>query len=198
MEVPVGKIVAAEYVSVDGVMQDPGGVGEIEVGGWTNPYWNDELAKLQADLLFASDALLLGRVTYEGFAAAWPDMEQEEGPFAVKMNTMPKYVASRTLTDMEWNAVLIEGDVAEEVAKLKRDSGQNLLIYGSGSLVRLLLQHGLIDQLRLMIHPVVLAAGKPLFTETGGKKELPLAGVTTTSAGVVVVDYTKAPSGAQK
>jgi dihydrofolate reductase len=198
MEVPVGKIVAAEYVSVDGVMQDPGGVGEIEVGGWTNPYWDDELAKLQADLLFASDALLLGRVTYEGFAAAWPDMEHEEGPFAVKMNTMPKYVASRTLTGMEWNAALIEGDVAEEVAKLKTGPGQNLLIYGSGSLVRLLLRHGLIDQLRLMIHPVVLGAGKPLFTETGSKKELQLGGVTVTSAGVVVVDYTKAPSGTQK
>jgi dihydrofolate reductase len=127
MEVPVGKIVAAEYVSVDGIMQDPGGVGEIEAGGWTNPYWNDELAKLQTDLLFASDALLLGRVTYEGFAAAWPDMEHEEGPFAGKMNAMPKYVASRTLTDMAWNAALIEGKVAEEVARLKRDSGQNLL-----------------------------------------------------------------------
>jgi dihydrofolate reductase len=198
MEVSVGKIVAAEYVSVDGVMQDPGGVGEIEVGGWTNPYWNDELARLQADLLFASDALLLGRVTYEGFAAAWPDMEHEQGPFADKMNTMPKYVASRTLTDMEWNAALLEGDVVEEVARLKRDSGRNLLIYGSGSLVRLLLQHGLIDQLRLMIYPVVLGAGKPLFTGTGDKKELELAGVTATSAGVVVVDYAKAPSRTQK
>jgi dihydrofolate reductase len=194
----VGKIVAAEYVSVDGVMQDPGGVGEIEVGGWTNPYWNDELAKLQADLLFASDALLLGRVTYEGFAAAWPDMEHEEGQFAVKMNAMPKYVASRTVKGMEWNATLIEGDVAEEVARLKRDSGQNLLIYGSGSLVRLLLQHGLLDQLRLMIHPVLLGAGKPLFTGTGGTKELQLAGVTATSAGVVVVDYKKALGGTQK
>jgi dihydrofolate reductase len=194
----VGKIVAAEYVSVDGVMQDPGGVGEIEVGGWTNPYWNDELAKLQADLLFASDALLLGRLTYEGFAASWPDMEHEEGPFADKMNTMPKYVASRTLTDMEWNATPIRGDVVDEVAKLKRDPGQNLLIYGSGSLVRLLLQHGLIDQLRLMIYPVVLGAGKLLFTETGSKKELELAGVTTTSAGVVVVDYKKAPGATQK
>jgi dihydrofolate reductase len=194
----VGKIVAAEYVSVDGVMQDPGGVGEIEAGGWTNPYWNDELAKLQTDLLFTSDALLLGRVTYEGFAATWPDMEHEQGPFADKMNTMPKYVASRTLTGMEWNATPIGGDVADEVAKLKRDSGQNLLIYGSGSLVRLLLQHGLLDRLRLMIYPVVLGAGKLLFTETGSKKELELAGVTTTSAGVLVVDYKKAPGGPRK
>jgi len=194
----VGKIVAAEYVSVDGVMQDPGGVGEIEVGGWTNPYWDDELAKLQTDLLFASDALLLGRVTYEGFAASWPDPEHEQGPFADKMNTMPKYVASRTLTDMAWNATPIQGDVADEVARLKRDSGQNLLIYGSGSLVRLLLRHGLLDQLRLMIYPVVLGAGKPLLTQPGDKKELQLAGVTTTSAGVLVVDYQKAPSGPQK
>jgi dihydrofolate reductase len=198
MEVPVGKIIAAEYVSVDGIMRDPGGVGEIEVGGWANPYWNDELAKLQADLLFASDALLLGRVTYEGFAAAWPDMEHEEGPFADKMNAMPKYVASRTLTDMAWNAAPIEGDVADEAARLKRDSGQNLLIYGSGSLVRLLLQHGLIDQLRLMIYPVVLGAGKLRFTGTGGKKDLQLAGVTATSAGVVIADYTKAASRTQK
>jgi dihydrofolate reductase len=194
----VGTIVAAEYVSVDGVMQDPGGVGEIEAGGWTNPHWNDELAKLQTGLLLASDALLLGRVTYEGFAASWPDPEHEEGPFADKMNTMPKYVASRTLTDMAWNAALIEGDVADEAAKLKRDSGQNLLIYGSGSVVRLLLQHGLLDQLRLMIYPVVLGAGKLLFTGTGGQKELEPAGVMATSAGVVVVDYKKAPSGTQK
>jgi dihydrofolate reductase len=194
----VGKIVAAEYVSVDGVMQDPGGVGEIEAGGWTNPYWNDELAKLQTDLLFTSDALLLGRVTYEGFAATWPDMEHEAGAFADKMNTMPKYVASRTVKDMEWNATLIGGDVPDEVAKLKRDSGQNLLIYGSGSLVRLLLQHGLLDQLRLMIYPVVLGAGKLLFTGAGSTKELELAGVTTTSAGVLVVDYKKAPGGRQK
>jgi dihydrofolate reductase len=179
-------------------MQDPGGVGEIEVGGWTNPYWDDELAKLQTDLLFASDALLLGRVTYEGFAASWPDPEHEQGPFADKMNTMPKYVASRTLTDMAWNATPIQGDVADEVARLKRDSGQNLLIYGSGSLVRLLLRHGLLDQLRLMIYPVVLGAGKPLLTQPGDKKELQLAGVTTTSAGVLVVDYQKAPSGPQK
>jgi len=121
-------------------------------------------------------------------------MEHEEGPFADKMNTMPKYVASRTLKDMEWNATLIEGDVPEEVAKLKRDSGQNFLIYGSSSLVRLLLQHDLIDQYRLMIHLVVLGAGKPLFTKIDGKKELQLAGTTTTSTGVVVLDYRPAAS----
>lgn len=197
MEVPVGKIVAAEYVTVDGVMQDPGGVGEIELGGWSNPYWNDELAELQTDLLLASDALLLGRVTYEGFAAAWPDMEHEEGPFADKMNSMPKYVASRTVQKMEWNATRIEGDVAEEVAKLKLDPGRNFLIYGSGSLVRLLMQHDLIDQYRLMIHPVVLGAGKPLFSDGSGRKALRLLGTHTTSTGVAVVDYGPAVSATQ-
>src|SRR6516164_9318291 len=124
----MGTIVAAEYVSVDGVMQDPGGVGEIEAGGWTNPYWNDELAELQSDLLFASDALLLGRVTYEGFAAAWPDMEHEEGTFAEKMNRMPKYVASRTMKTLEWNATLLEGDVAAAIGDLKRESDRTFLI----------------------------------------------------------------------
>ena len=152
----MSRVVAAEYVTADGVMQDPGGVGEIELGGWSNPYWNDELAKLQAELLFASDALLLGRITYEGFAAAWPDLEHEEDDFADRMNTMPKYVASRTLNDTEWNATLITGEVPEAVTGLKRQSDQSLLIYGSGDLLNTLLRHDLIDQYRLMIYPVVL------------------------------------------
>ncbi len=155
------------------------------------------MAKLQTDLLFASDALLLGRVTYEGFAAAWPDMEHEEGPFAVKMNTMPKFVASRTLKDMEWNATLIEGEVPEEVAKLKHGSDQNFLIYGSGSLVRTLMRHDLIDRYRLMIHPVVLGMGTLLFTDGGDKKELRLIDTIMTSTGVVVLDYEPAASGTQ-
>ncbi len=193
----MGRIVAAEYVSIDGVMQDPGGVGEIEYGGWSNPYWNDQLAKLQTDLLFASDALLLGRVTYEGFAAAWPDMEHEAGPFATKMNTMPKYVASRTSKNMEWNATLIKGEVPEEVAKLKHESDQNFLIYGSASLVRTLMNHDLIDQYRLMIHPVVLGMGAPLFTGAD-MKALRLIDTNTTSSGVVVLDYEPAVSAARE
>jgi dihydrofolate reductase len=147
----MSRIVAAEYVTADGLMQDPGGVGEIERGGWSNPYWNDELAKFQAELLFASDALLLGRITYEGFAAAWPEMEDDEGEFARRMNAMPKYVASRTLTNAEWNASIITGDVPEAVAKLKERPDQNLLLYGSSALLNTLLQHDLIDQYRLMI-----------------------------------------------
>ena len=185
----MSRIVAAEYVTADGVMQDPGGVGEIELGGWSNPYWNDELAKFQTDLLFASDALLLGRITYEGFAASWPDQEHEEGEFANKMNTMPKYVASRTLRETEWNARLIHGEIPDEVAKLKQQSGQNLLIYGSGALVNTLLPHDLIDQYRLMIYPVVLGHGKRLFRDAGDKKPLRLVDANTTTSGVLIADY---------
>jgi dihydrofolate reductase len=190
----MSRIVAAEYVTADGVMQDPGGVGEIEVGGWSNPYWNDEMARFQTDLLFASDALLLGRITYQGFAAAWPDQEHEEGEFATKMNTMPKYVASRTLTDTEWNATLIKGEVAEEVARLKEQSGQNLLVYGSSALLNTLLHHDLVDQYRLMIYPVVLGQGKRLFSDVSDKRELRLVDASTTSTGVLIADYEPAPN----
>jgi dihydrofolate reductase len=189
----MSRIVAAEYVTADGLMQDPGGVGEIERGGWSNPYWNDELAKFQAELLFASDALLLGRITYEGFAAAWPEMEDDEGEFARRMNAMPKYVASRTLTNAEWNASIITGDVPEAVAKLKERPDQNLLLYGSSALLNTLLQHDLIDQYRLMIHPVVLGQGKRLFGEASREKPLRLVDVSTTSTGVMIADYEPAP-----
>jgi dihydrofolate reductase len=190
----MSRIVAAEYVTADGVMQDPGGVGEIERGGWSNPYWNDDLAKRQSELLFASDALLLGRITYEGFAAAWPDLEHEEGEFATRMNTMPKYVASRTLTTAEWNATVLTGEVPEAVAKLKERPDQNLLLYGSSALLNTLMEHELIDQYRLMIYPIVLGQGKRLFGEANGEKPLRLVDVSTTSRGVMIADYEPAPS----
>src|SRR6266511_4003912 len=120
------RVVLAEYVSLDGVMGEP---------SWTTPFWNDELAKYQRDQLFRSDALLLGRVTYQEFAGSWPSMEEEEGDFAVRMNTLPKYVASTTLQELEWNASPIEGDVPEAVTTLKQQPGQDILIYGSGELV---------------------------------------------------------------
>jgi dihydrofolate reductase len=185
----MSRIVAAEYVTLDGVMQDPGGVGEIEHGGWSNAYWSDELASSQSELLSASDALLLGRVTYEGFAAAWPEMETEEGDFAVKMNSMPKYVASRTRTEMTWNASPLPGEVPEAVAKLKAESGQNLLIYGSAALVNSLMQHNLIDLYRLMIFPVVLGSGKRLFPGDADPLALRLADRRTTANGVLIADY---------
>src|SRR5262249_38431155 len=122
------------YVSLDGVVGDP---------AWTGPFWDDQLSELQADYLASSDALVLGRVTYEGFAAAWPGMEESTGEFGVKMNSMPKYVASRTLDAAVWNAEIMQGDVATAVARLKEEPGGDLLIYGSGDLVDELTRHGL-------------------------------------------------------
>jgi dihydrofolate reductase len=183
------KVVAAEYVTLDGVITDPGGVGEIEHGGWSNAYFNDKLAKYQSDQLFASDALLLGRVTFESFSAAWPSMEEIEGEFAVRMNTLPKYVASRTLgKPLPWNGTLLEGDLAEEVAKLKAQTGQDILIYGSGDVVSALHPHGLIDEYRLMVFPVTLGEGKRLFGD-GAKADLKLADSWTTETGVAVLTY---------
>jgi dihydrofolate reductase len=187
--------VAAEYVTVDGVMTDPGGVGEIEQGGWSNEYFDDELAKYQSEQLFASDALLLGRVTFEGFAAAWPSMEETEGEFAVRMNALPKFVASRTLSEpLAWNGTLLEGDLGDEVAKLKRQPGEDLLIYGSGEVVNALHPHGLIDRYTLMVFPVTLGAGKRLFKEGTDQTHLKLTDVQTTSTGVALLTYRTADS----
>jgi dihydrofolate reductase len=123
-------VVAVEYVTVDGVMEEP---------AWSNEQFNDELARFQHDQLFASDALLLGRVTFEAFAAVWPSREETEGDFAVRMNALPKFVASRTLSEpLAWNGTLLEGDLGDEVAKLKRQPGEDLLIYGSGEVVNAL------------------------------------------------------------
>jgi dihydrofolate reductase len=184
------KVVAAEYVTVDGVMTDPGGVGEIEHGGWSNPYFDDELATYQSDQLFASEALLLGRRTFEGFAVAWPSMEETEGEFAVRMNALPKFVASRSLKEpLAWNGALLKGDVAEEVAKLKERPGQDLLIYGSGELVNALHPHGLIDEYRLMVFPVTLGVGKHLFRAGIGKRDLTLSEAKTTGTGVALLTY---------
>ncbi len=175
------KLKLAMYVSVDGVVENP---------AWTGPFWNDELSDLQRDYLFASDALLLGRVTYEGFAAAWPTMEGT-GEFGEKMNSMPKFVASRTLDKGEWNATIIKGELATEVAKLKEQPGQDLLIYGSGDVVDELTRHGLIDEFRLMVHPVIVGSGKRLFN---GQQTttLHLANNVTTATGVSVLTYTPA------
>jgi dihydrofolate reductase len=184
------KVVAAEYITIDGVMQDPGGVGEIEHGGWSNRYFNDELAQYQSEQLLASDALLLGRVTFEGFAAAWPSMEEAEGDFAVRMNTLPKFVASRTLSEpLPWNGTLVKGELAEAVAALKQQSGQDILIYGSAQLVNTLLAADLIDRYQLMIFPVTLGAGKQLFHTDDEPKAFRLTDTATTSTGVAVLTY---------
>ena len=175
------KLKLAMYVSLDGVVEDP---------AWTRPFWNDQLSELQADYLFASDALLLGRVTYEGFAAAWPGMEESTGEFGKKMNSMPKFVASRTLDEAEWNATIIEGDLATEVAKLKAEAGGDLLVYGSGDLVDELTRLELIDEYRLMIHPVLVGSGKRLFNDVP-TTTLRLVDSVATDTGVAVLTYTR-------
>jgi dihydrofolate reductase len=169
----------AMYVSLDGVVENP---------AWTGPFWNDELSDMQAEYLYASDALVLGRVTYEGFAASWPGMEEQTGEFGRKMNSMPKHVASRTLHQAEWNASIIEGDVADAVAALKNQPGGDLLVYGSGDLVDELTRRRLIDEYRFMVHPVVVGKGKRLFS-TGPEVTLELASTATTQTGVVVTTY---------
>jgi dihydrofolate reductase len=175
------KLKLAMYVSLDGVVEGP---------AWTGPFWNDQLSDLQAAYLYSSDALVLGRVTYEGFAAAWPSMEESTGDFGKKMNSMPKFVASRTLREAEWNATIFEGDVADGVRELKRESGGDLLVYGSGDLVDELTRHRLIDEYRLMVHPVIVGTGKKLFQGLAETVDLKLADTVTTDTGVAVLTYT--------
>ena len=182
------RVVAAEYVSVDGRMQmeDPDG-GDEARGGWTAQYWNEELSEMQREQLFASDALLLGRVTYESFAATWPTFTDEQG-FAERMNSLPKYVASRSLKGpLEWNATLMQGDAVEAVRKLKDEAGRDLLIYGSGQLVNALVGARLIDEYRLMVHPIILGRGKRLFEDESAKAGLSLVDTQTTATGVATL-----------
>jgi dihydrofolate reductase len=159
------KVVASIFVTVDGVMEDPGGAEGFDLGGWSFKYGgrSDDDLQHAGDLLRASDALLLGRLTYEGFAKAWPGMTGG-GWYAERMNSIPKYVVSSTLDKAEWNnSTIVKGDMAKEVAKLKEKAGQQILIFGSGELVNGLFQHQLIDEIRLLVHPVVLGRGKRLF-----------------------------------
>jgi len=173
------KLIVTEFLTLDGVMEEP---------AWTAPYWNDEIAKFKFDELFGSDTLLLGRVTYQGFAAAWPSRTDEQG-FADRMNGLPKFVVSTTLEKVEWNnSRLIKENIPEEVSRLKQQPGQNILIYGSGDLVQTLMQSDLIDEYWLLVYPIVLGSGKRLFQD-GSKTTLSLKETKTFSSGVVVLCY---------
>ena len=174
------KVIVSEFVSLDGVMENP---------GWTFQFGSKEQEQFKFDELFACDALLLGRVTYSGFAAAWPKMQEQTGAYGERMNSMPKYVASRTLTEMEWNANLIQGDLAEEVGRLKREAGQDVLVFGSCELVHALTELDLVDEYRLMVFPIVLGGGKRVFREGGEKKILKLVESKSFASGVVVLSY---------
>jgi dihydrofolate reductase len=182
------KVIVSEFVTLDGVMEDPGGAEKFEHGGWTMPFWGDDIGKVKLDELFASDALLLGRVTYQGFAAAWPSRTDEAG-FADRMNSLPKFVVSTTLRDASWkNSRLIRGNIAQEVSTLKQQPGQDILVAGSGSLVRTLMQHELVDEFRLLVYPVVLGSGKRLFGDARNAT-LRLMETKIFSSGVVLLRY---------
>jgi dihydrofolate reductase len=184
----VGRIVVTEFVSLDGVMEAPGGGEDFRHGGWTFEIdRGDEGNKFKLDETLASEALLLGRVTYEGFARAWPS---REGEFADKFNSMPKYVVSSTLEEPDWsNTTVLRGDVAGEVAKLRQEQAGDIVVHGSAQLVQTLLEHGLVDELRLMVFPVVLGSGKRLFGETDDKKTLQLADSRMVGDGVAILVY---------
>jgi dihydrofolate reductase len=184
----VGRIVVTEFVSLDGVMEDPGGSENRRHGAWTFEFdRGDEGNKFKLDETLASDALLLGRVTYEGFAEAWPT---REGEFADKFNTMPKYVVSSTLTDPEWNnTTVLTGDLGEEVAKLKEGHEGDVAVHGSAMLAQALLEQDLVDELHLMVFPVVLGSGKRLFGETSDKKRLRLSDSKVVGDGVAILIY---------
>ncbi|MDX6588734.1 MAG: hypothetical protein QOI84_8 [Solirubrobacterales bacterium] len=186
----MGRIVVTEFVSLDGVMEDPGGAEDFKHGGWTFEInRGEEGDKFKLDELFEAEAQLLGRVTYEGFAAAWPKMEDEVG-FAELMNSMPKYVFSSTLEKADWNnSTILSGDFAAEIAKLKQDVDGIILVAGSCRLVQGLIEHDLLDELRLMVFPVILGSGKRLFGETAGKKPLKLTDSKTVGAGIAVLTY---------
>lgn len=180
-EIKMRKVIVSMFLTLDGVMEAP--------DKWSFQFWSEEAAKFKFDELFASDALLLGRVTYQGFADAWPSMTDEEG-FADRMNSLPKFVVSTTLEEVEWNnSRLIKGNIAEEVYKLKQQPGQDILIFGSGDLVHTLMQHDLIDEYRIMIFPVVVGSGKRLFKDGSETKVLRLVETKTFNSGVVVLTY---------
>ncbi|HJV30269.1 MAG TPA: dihydrofolate reductase family protein [Gaiellaceae bacterium] len=189
----MGRIVVTEFVSLDGVVEAPGGGEDFKHGGWSFEISRgDEGDKFKLDETLSSEALLLGRVTYEGFAAAWPT---RDGEFADKFNTMPKYVVSSTLEDPEWNnTTVLKGDVADEVAKLKQEQDGDIVVHGSPRLVQTLIEHDLVDEFRLMVFPVVLGSGKRLFGETGDKKPLRLVDSKVVGDGVTILVYAPADS----
>jgi dihydrofolate reductase len=184
----MGRIVVTEFVSLDGVVEDPGGSEDFKYGGWSFEF--DRGAdgdEFKLEETRASQALLLGRVTYEGFAEAWPS---RDGEFADKFNSMPKYVVSSTLHEPEWtNSTVLEGDLVDEVSKLRQGPDGDIVVHGSAQLVQALIEHDLVDEVRLMVFPVVLGAGKRLFGDPGEKKTLRLVDSKVVGDGVVILTY---------
>jgi dihydrofolate reductase len=191
----MGTIMVTEFVSLDGVMEDPGGAEDFEHGGWTFEIgMGEDGGAFKFEETKKSAALLLGRVTYEGFAAAWPS---REGEFADRFNSMPKYVVSSTLTDPEWNnTTVLRGDVVESVSRLRDEVDGEIAVHGSARLVQTLVEHDLVDELHLMVFPVVLGSGKRLFGDTSDKARLHLVESRTVGDGVALLIYRRASDSA--
>jgi dihydrofolate reductase len=187
----MGKVVVSQFMTIDGVVEDPGGSEKAARGGWAFEFERgDEGDKFKVDEVMAAGALLLGRKTYEGFAAAWPDRTDEAG-FADKFNNMPKYVVSSTLSDPEWNNSHVLGDdLTAEVNRLKEEVDGDILVNGSVQLVHALAEAGLVDEWRLMVFPVVLGEGKKLFGDGGPKTSLALSESKAVGDGVQILVYT--------
>lgn len=174
------KIVVSEFMTLDGVVEAP--------HEWSFDYWSDDIGSFKQDELFACDALLLGRITYEGFAEAWPGRTDEDG-YADRINGLPKYVASRTVEKAEWNASVINENLAEELARAKQEPGQDILVFGSADLTHTLLQERLVDEFRLLVYPVVLGSGKRLIQDGLDKLGLKLVDTRSYDTGVVLLTY---------
>lgn len=184
----MGRIIVTEFVTLDGVMEAPGGGEDFEYGGWSfDTDRGEEGNRFKMEETDSSAALLLGRVTYEGFAAAWPT---RTGEFADKFNNMPKYVVSSTLQQADWNnTVILSGDVVEEVSRLKQEVDGQIVVHGSARLAQTLLDHDLVDELRLMVFPVVLGKGQRLLAGINSKKALRLTDSRTVGDGVAILIY---------
>ncbi|HEV8561318.1 MAG TPA: dihydrofolate reductase family protein [Actinophytocola sp.] len=187
----MGKLVVSQFITVDGIVEDPGGSEQFTRGGWAFQFERGEDGdRFKLDELMASEALLLGRVTFEAFAAAWPERTDEFG-FAEKFNGMPKYVVSSTLTDPAWNnSTVISGNIAEEITHLKRQTTGDVLVNGSVQLVQELAEHDLVDEYRLMVFPIMLGAGKRLFGDTSHTAPLRLVDARPVGPdGVAIITY---------
>jgi dihydrofolate reductase len=180
------RLVVAVYATLDGVID---GEGNAAIERWQLPFVDEEFDRRVQEQVYSSDALLLGRKTYQGFAETWPNVTDEQG-IADRLNSLPKYVASTTLTEpLAWNATLLKGDVTEAVSDLKQQPGGDILMFGCGDLAYTLTRHGLVDEVQVWVHPVAVGPGVRLFHDAGDLTALRLTGTSTLDSGVVVLSY---------
>lgn len=182
-------LIVSEFMSLDGVVEAPGGEPTHPHAGWTMPYGTDELYSFKLRETLEAESLLLGRVTFEGFAAAWPE---RDGDFAEKMNAMPKHVVTSAQHELGWNATALGGDAVEAVAKLKEGDGGPILVAGSATLVRTLLPAGLVDELRLIVYPLTIGGGLRIFPEDRSRLDLELTDLVRYDSGAILLTYTRA------